>query len=497
MNVAVVGAGPVGIYFTKLCLDKGYKVTLIESGNLNEESNHLSKKDYSFLSQSAIPEGVHKIGGGSTKWRGRISEFLQGDFRKIYSEKEFCWPFDKSELYKHYKNVYKFLKVGELSDDELADKFFNNEIESLPDDFILRIFRFCKPDTFINLYHSFKNHPNLEILIDHFCYNINKNNLDGNLFLELIPNNSDSILRNFDKIVLTCGTLQTTALLERSAEIYKKINNSVLGKYLTEHIEGYIGTITIRNSKEKKFFDKLSLNDNNMARSDYEGIGVALSLSSISLKNQLNVQYEFRNPMSKPFRFAVIINQTENFSFIILKAAKVLLYAERIIKFILRKFRFLLDTLLRIKRYSLYIKSEEIPYVDSTVGIESKSSYNLRYSHKIKDETFILLQENFYNFKKSFNSFFEAELKLYSEIYNLHSLKVYFGPNWHPMGTAKMGLKSSDSVCNSELQVYGVNNLFLLSAAVFPTGSNTNPTFTVLALANRLIENDSFNVMPM
>ena len=36
------------------------------------------------------------------------------------------------------------------------------------------------------------------------------------------------------------------------------------------------------------------------------------------------------------------------------------------------------------------------------------------------------------------------------------------------------------------------NNLFLLSAAVFPTGSNTNPTFTVLALAKRLIESDHF-----
>ncbi len=69
MNIAIVGAGPVGIYFAKLCIDKGYKVTLIESGNLNEESSHLSRKKYVFLSPSAIPEGVHKIGGGSTQWR--------------------------------------------------------------------------------------------------------------------------------------------------------------------------------------------------------------------------------------------------------------------------------------------------------------------------------------------------------------------------------------------------------------------------------------------
>ena len=57
---------------------------------------------------------------------------------------------------------------------------------------------------------------------------------------------------------------------------------------------------------------------------------------------------------------------------------------------------------------------------------------------------------------------------------------------------AKMGLESSNSICDSNLQVHGIDNLYIISAAVFPAGSNTNPTFTVLALANRLIESDNF-----
>jgi len=83
-----VGAGPVGIYSANLCIEKGYRVTLIESGDLNEESSNLSRKKYIFHSPSAIPEGVHKIGGGSTQWRGRISEFLPEDFYKTYSGQE-------------------------------------------------------------------------------------------------------------------------------------------------------------------------------------------------------------------------------------------------------------------------------------------------------------------------------------------------------------------------------------------------------------------------
>jgi len=490
MNIAIVGAGPVGIYFAKLCIDKGYKVTLIESGNLNKESLHLTREKYIFLSPSAIPEGVHKIGGGSTQWRGRISEFLPEDFYKTYSGQKFNWPFDKTELDQHYKKLYGFLNVGEFSDSEMVYKYFNNESRKLPSDFMLRTFRFCKPDSFISLYNSIKNHLNLEIFDNCFCNKINNNTLDNILSLELIPENSKSILRNFDKIAIACGTLQTTALLERSKEILKKSDNLVLGKYLTEHLEGYVGTVTVKKSNEKSLFKKLSLNEDNIAISDYDGIGVALSLRNVNFIDQLNVQYEFRKLMPKPYFFAKVRN-----NYICSKVSTLifaLLTTERVIKFVFRKYKRIFDTLLRINRYSIYIKSEEVPFVNSDLYLDINSNNKLVYHHGVSSKTFELLQENINNFRKSFNNAFDAKLKLYREIQDLNSFQNFFGPNWHPMGTAKMGLESSNSICNSNLQVHGIDNLFLISGAVFPTGSNSNPTFTVLALANRLMESDNF-----
>lgn len=58
MNIAIVGAGPVGIYFAKLCINVGFKVTLIESGNLNKESSHLSRKNI-FFSRQALFQKVY------------------------------------------------------------------------------------------------------------------------------------------------------------------------------------------------------------------------------------------------------------------------------------------------------------------------------------------------------------------------------------------------------------------------------------------------------
>ena len=492
MNIAIVGAGPVGIYFAKLCIEKGHKVTLIESGNLNEESSQLNRKKYIFLSPSAIPEGVHKIGGGSTQWRGRISEFLAEDFRKTYSGQEFNWPFDKIELDQHYKELYRFLNVGEFSDSEMVDKYFNNESKKIPSELTLRIFRFCKADSFISLYNSIKNHPNLEILDNHFCNKINNSAIDDVLSLELMPESSKLILRNFDKIAITCGTLQSTALLERSKEVFKKSENLVLGKYLIEHLEGYIGTVKVKNSNEKSLFKKLSLNEDNIAINDYDGIGVALSLRNTSFIDQLNVQYEFRKPMPKPFFFAKIKN-----GYIYSKVPtliRTLLITERITKYVFRRFKHIIDALLRVNRYSIYIKSEEVPFIKSTLRLDSNSGNELVYSHKVSSKTFELLRENITNFQNSFNNAFNADLKLYREIQDPSSFQNFFGPNWHPMGTAKMGLESSNSICDSNLKVHGIDNLYLISGAVFPTGSNTNPTFTVLALANRLVENDGFKL---
>ena len=66
---------------------------------------------------------------------------------------------------------------------------------------------------------------------------------------------------------------------------------------------------------------------------------------------------------------------------------------------------------------------------------------------------------------------------------NLESVAV----NFHPMGTLTFGDNPRNSVCNQYLEIYGQRGLFVASAAVFPSGSNSNPTFTTLALVERTI----------
>jgi choline dehydrogenase-like flavoprotein len=59
---------------------------------------------------------------------------------------------------------------------------------------------------------------------------------------------------------------------------------------------------------------------------------------------------------------------------------------------------------------------------------------------------------------------------------------------YHAMGGLRMGSDPRASVTGPSLQVHGVDNLYVLSCAVYPSGGSSNPTFTLMTLAMRLAD---------
>ncbi|ACK72575.1 GMC oxidoreductase [Gloeothece citriformis PCC 7424] len=56
----------------------------------------------------------------------------------------------------------------------------------------------------------------------------------------------------------------------------------------------------------------------------------------------------------------------------------------------------------------------------------------------------------------------------------------------HQMGTTRMASHPEEGVVDTNCRVFGTDNLYVASSAVFPTGPSYSPTFTILALARRL-----------
>lgn len=58
----------------------------------------------------------------------------------------------------------------------------------------------------------------------------------------------------------------------------------------------------------------------------------------------------------------------------------------------------------------------------------------------------------------------------------------------HPAGTCRMAGRGRDGVVDRNLRVFGIDNLFVSGACVFPIAGTANPTLTVVALTLRLAE---------
>lgn len=59
---------------------------------------------------------------------------------------------------------------------------------------------------------------------------------------------------------------------------------------------------------------------------------------------------------------------------------------------------------------------------------------------------------------------------------------------YHHIGAARMHVSPEKGVVDPNLKVHGLDNLHVLSSAVFPTGGHSNPTFTLLLLTFRLAD---------
>ena len=475
----MIGAGPVGIYLSHRLLELGEKVTLVEAGNIRE-SSLLGKKNYIFNTKSALPENVHRIGGGSNLWAGRIGEFVEGDFTENAIRKE-SWPFEKATLLKYYRKVARKLNADFVSDQEMLDANVALRAKFLEDGLDLRFFQFIEQNAFIRLYKNMKNNSNFEFIGDHyvdvFRFVDSKANIGSYVDLECLNEEGETRILSAETVYIACGAMQSTALFLRSQRLMPNRLDNVAGKFLMEHIEGYVGILKFHKKSKGELLEQIRLNGDNRLKGASLRLGAGIRFGDESMSaNSLNIHFELRIPPRKYIRFentnGFLLLDVINF---LLKLPKYLYYQTSI----------LLDMAMRKVTAGVWIKCEELPNSNSQITLDSLEK-NLIYEHKISDETWHAIKNCIYQFSQIMTGSNYGVFKAYPWIEE-PDLSEFFAANWHPMGTLRMGHNPDESVCDAELKVHDIRNIFLLSSAVFPTGSNGNPTFTCLALAERCI----------
>lgn len=484
-NFGLVGAGPVGIFLSYLLIQKGHKVTLYEAGDIESETRNLNLSHYIFKTKSKIPSGVHRVGGGSNLWKRRVSEFSAEVFNRNDSNEKRIWPIDFHELENANEKLFSLLDKSGFRDNKFLDSYLNEVGKEIGQIFNLNLFRFCEENYFVNLLRELEDTNSFKLVTRTLVSEIRlpEKSILGENRVELVVLKEDSDFLSsifHSDVVLTGGCMQSTALVLKSRDVIDRHPSPKnIGKFLMEHFDGYVGTVRIKR-KNQQILKNLVLDEDRRIPGRDFGLGISSPSKLGNRENKIAYHLELVK-WRKTYLFDPNLNV---FNGLPNSIYRLCFWAERVLKKIpseLRNFTFRLSG---TEIYSAWLKGEELPYLGSELKISTDSdprNVKLIYNHKVSKESKILVRRKLREFSTYLkkNNLGRFRIHFY---FNFNKL-FYTGPNFHPMGTLRMGSDPEESVVGPDFALRGSSNVYAVNSGIFPNGSNHNPTAMVLALS--------------
>jgi hypothetical protein len=499
VEIVVVGAGLAGSLFLSEIIKHFQSVAVLDAGN----KVHQSIKEIETKGKYFHPPGDKYrrfgLGGSSSAWAGRCVIYDKQDFE--FSK---LWPLPYKELNKYYQTALKQLDA-EIDCDDFKNltEYTGNLFKVNENDFSESFDIYSKPtDTFKKFEEKFNSSDSLKIYNDHVVTSLD-NCKDK---LKIISGfHKGKLFHIKSKIVVICnGGLETTKFLLNLQHREKVSISSALGKYYMTHYAGTVGRFYTEKSKInygygkknnifirlKYLFRKKTREDLSFtARIHFPDIDNPEHSSSI-----LSFLFLFRKIIGYEYGLRLSKGGTN----INLKHIKnIILKPFSLIKDIYFLFlgRYLLDRKIpplmntTSSYFNLDIHCEQSPSSASKISLsEEKDDYGL---YKLNVE-WVPNVNDLDNLASNIQTLIDqvgASCEFYSspskeEIINELLRHGAFGG--HFIGTTRMGVDASDSVVDKNLNIHGLNNVFVLSSSTFPTASHANPSLTIAAFAIRL-----------
>ena len=481
-RIAIIGGGPTGICTSRSLVLSGFEIDLIEAGGVDSESMELSTNDYIFETRSLIPNGVHRLGGGSNYWIGRIGEFLPLDFEAMPGLRNESFPISYDDLQPYYLQAFEMLTEEGKLDSDLVLAELNRLRISAPGNLEFRIIRYANKNFFRATLNLLNSNPNFRLLLNQKCLSIKRVISAGGFesYLCNFVSNGKEFQKEYDVVVLCCGAMQSPALLLNSPDLLSVGNSRLVGAFLMEHFDGFAGEIYWNKKTHSKILKRISLNRNRETKGS-NGIGLGIKISELLRRELASINLHLEViPKQRLYFF----DPEKNFRRV--NMFKVPYLGERIIRKIYSELSKMVLLLFGKAVYSVWVKAEILPTIDSRIAISKlDGDYKTHYGHKVSEKSRQEFVRALEILQRELSLSKVGEFIIKPSILN-GSDQILEGVNWHPMGTLRMGIDSGSSVCDSNLKLHGSANVYIADASVFPAGSNANPTFTALALGLRL-----------
>lgn len=522
-DVAIVGAGAMGIAVATRIEGRAGRVALIEAGG--RRFNYREAQDYLRAEEvgTHYPTELYRrrmLGGTTSVWGGRCIPLDPEDL--LANPSRSGWPISFTDLSTYFPDANRFLDAGE------ADFFASGALPSrsillnaTSDLDIDRIERFSKPtDVWIKYKEQLSRSSAISVISGAACVEILVDD-DGRcvtgLKLKTPSNRNHTILAPI--VVLACGGLETPRLLlvsrhRRSCGIGNE--HDVVGRYYMSHVGGNIGKLQFAKPEMASAFDYGMTVDGIYGR------------RLIQLCSKLRQRDNICNIVFRP-SIPTITDPTHGdpvlSAMFLVKRLIVSEYARRFgddhatlslwMRHVMnvgsgtpQMLAFGIDWMFRrvlasrklpsvfLYRsdgtYPLESNIEQLPNADSRVLLGSQTD---PFGVPRLIVRWCTREDEVNTIGRAYRALRDAVLAsglgtviLEPNMEDLIRASLASPQGGHHIGTARMGENSNSSVVDTNCEVWSTHGLFLAGSAVFPTSGFANPTLSAVALSLRLAD---------
>lgn len=495
-EICIVGAGVIGLYLATRLVSRGFDVILIEAGDrISKDSKSIGFE----IEEVERPySGTYKgrffgIGGTASQWGGAL---IPHAFFDLHKDKNYgVWEYIVKIVEENSCSVLKYLgwkgKVDFLNYWDKDIIRIKKILDSLNIEIITSLhLPFRKKNMLYLLKKKNEKRGRLRIIYNAVVKEWYGKIKNGKFLVKEIVATSlnKNIIRvSASKFIICAGTIESTRILLeiknslKDTEIFKNLD---IGHFLGDHLSLPIALIS-PESKDKIIrlfsprFSKGWMRNFRFVEKD-----TSLKIS----RGFTHFIFEHENPgfvFAKKLLTGLQTRTLPKVSF-----SEMFKSVEGLIK--LASHRFFKSRLYIPPYCNVYLQLdiEQAPSEENKIELSEKRDVYGRRIPRIKWNVRKKDYKNIYTTALHFLDKFK-KAGIFSFIPLIEEEKVIISekPNdiYHPVGTCRMG-NSPPSVVNKNLQVYNAENLWVVSTAVLPSAGTANPTFTILCLAEKLIE---------
>lgn len=490
-DVLIVGAGTVGLVVASELAQRGWCVTVVESGGEQQvrDTHTLNEVVQTRAVYAGAAQGRFRcLGGTSTRWGGALIPFAEADCRADE------WPLEMSEVLRYVQTVESLFGLNSGSYD--AEPLFNGT----PPDYCARLAKWPKfkhRNVAALLRRRLHGLPNLQVWLNATATNFEVTR--GTLRVVTARSSSGRALQiSAREIVVAAGAIESTRLLllldEQNGNALFEPDGQ-LGRFFSDHLSVPVADV--------EPLDRSALNRLVGFRFERNG-------SMRNIRFELSSGTPLRRSIPPCFAHVAFGDSTgSGFDAVRdllrhvqrrrLPPLSLLLQLTASAPWLLAAvwWRYVRRRLLYPRHSPLYLHMviEQLPRADNQIRL-SRSRRDV-FGQPLAELSWGLAPADIENLNRATDAFVTAwstsaiaavaRLRRHaSEVINGRLMRG--GGIFHPVGSVRMAVQPSLGVVDKHLRTFRVANLSVASTAVLPRAGGANPTMMLLCLGMRLVD---------